>query len=85
MWCEETWISYFAGAALWVSDNITSKAVDELSDVLRKEKITVLHAVPSLLAVIEDSLPSLRLVNAGGEACTPQVLAKWAKEGRRFF
>jgi non-ribosomal peptide synthetase-like protein len=85
MWCEETWISYFAGATLWVADNTTSKAIDELSDTLRKENITILHAVPSLLAVMENSLPSLRLVNAGGEACTPQVLAKWAKEGMQFF
>ncbi|MCR8559774.1 amino acid adenylation domain-containing protein [Mucilaginibacter sp. BJC16-A38] len=85
MWCEETWISYFAGATLWVADNTTSKAIDELSDTLRRENITILHAVPSLLAVMEDSLPGLRLVNAGGEACTPQVLAKWSKEGMRFF
>jgi non-ribosomal peptide synthetase-like protein len=85
MWCEETWISYFAGATLWVADNTTSKAIDELSDTLNKENITILHAVPSLLAVMEDSIPSLRLVNAGGEACTPQVLAKWSKPGMKFF
>ena len=85
MWCEETWISYFAGATLWVADNTTSKAIDELTDTLKRENITVLHAVPSLLAVMEDDIPSLRLVNAGGEACTTQVLAKWAKEGIQFF
>ncbi|GAC1309322.1 MAG: non-ribosomal peptide synthetase [Mucilaginibacter sp.] len=85
MWCEETWISYFAGATLWVADNTTSKAIDELADTLRKENITILHAVPSLLAVMDDDIPSLRLVNAGGEACTPRVLAKWAKPGIRFF
>ena len=85
MWCEETWISYFAGATLWVADNTTSKAIDELSDTLKRENITILHAVPSLLAVMEDSIPSLRLVNAGGEACTPQVLAKWAKNEIKFY
>lgn len=85
MWCEETWISYFAGATLWVADNTTSKAIDELSATLKKEQITILHAVPSLLAVMDDNLPSLRLVNAGGEACTPQVLTKWAKDGIEFF
>jgi non-ribosomal peptide synthetase-like protein len=85
MWCEETWISYFAGATLWVADNTTSKAIDELSDTLKKENITILHAVPSLLAVMEDTIPSLRLVNAGGEACTPQVLAKWARDGIKFY
>lgn len=85
MWCEETWISYFAGATLWVADNTTSKAIDELGGTLKQEQITVLHAVPSLLAVMEDTIPSLRIVNAGGEACTPQVLAKWAKHGINFY
>jgi non-ribosomal peptide synthetase-like protein len=85
MWCEETWVSYFAGATIWVADNTTSKAIDELGDVLLKQQITILHAVPSLLAVMEDNNPELRVVNAGGEACTPQVLARWAKPTRRFF
>jgi amino acid adenylation domain-containing protein len=85
MWCEETWISYFAGATLWVADNTTSKAIDELGDTLKRENITILHAVPSLLAVMENDIPTLRLVNAGGEACTAQVLAKWSKPGMQFF
>ena len=85
MWCEETWISYFAGATIWVADNTTSKAIDELGETLKKEAITILHAVPSLLAVMDDTIPSLRLVNAGGEACTPQVLAKWARPGIQFY
>jgi non-ribosomal peptide synthetase-like protein len=85
MWCEETWVSYFAGATIWVADNTTSKAIDELGQLLKQQQITVLHAVPSLLAVIDDDNPQIRLVNAGGEACTPQVVAKWAKPGRLFF
>ncbi len=85
MWCEETWISYLVGATLYVADAITAKSIDELDQVLRKHSITVLHAVPSLLAVMEDDIPSLRLINAGGEACTPQVVDRWAKEGRTFY
>jgi non-ribosomal peptide synthetase-like protein len=85
MWCEETWVGYLAGATLWVADDTTAKAIDELSDVFNKQKITVFHAVPSLLAVMDDNIPTLRLVNAGGEACTPQVVNKWAIKGRQFF
>jgi non-ribosomal peptide synthetase-like protein len=85
MWCEETWLSYLVGATMWVADNTTSKSVDELSSVLQKENITILHAVPSLLAVMNDTVPSVRLINAGGEACTPQVLAKWASDGIEFY
>lgn len=85
MWCEETWISYFAGATLWVADATTSKAIDELGAVLTKQQITVLHAVPSLLAIIDEDVASIRLVNAGGEACTTQVVNKWSKHGRAFY
>lgn len=85
MWCEETWLSYFAGATLWVADATTAKAIDELGDVLRRENITILHAVPSLLAIMDDNIPSLRLINAGGEACTPQVLSRWAIPPRHFY
>jgi non-ribosomal peptide synthetase-like protein len=85
MWCEETWISYLAGATLYVADAASAKAIDEVSTVLIKHGITILHAVPSLLAIMDDDIPTLRLINAGGEACTPQVLAKWAKDGRVFY
>lgn len=85
MWCEETWVSYLVGASLWVADATTAKSIDELDVVLRDNKITILHAVPSLLAVMEDNIPSLRLINAGGEACTPQVLARWSTPQRIFY
>lgn len=85
MWCEETWISYSVGATLFIADAATAKSVDELGAVLNNWKITVLHAVPSLLAVMEDDVPTLRMINAGGEACTPQVLNRWATAERSFF
>ncbi|MBF0491472.1 MAG: amino acid adenylation domain-containing protein [Deltaproteobacteria bacterium] len=85
MWCEETWISYLVGATLFVADAEMAKSIDELSEVLSNNNITVLHAVPSLLAVIDEHIPSLRLVNAGGEACTASVLARWGKPPLQFF
>lgn len=85
MWCEEAWIAYLVGATQWVADAATAKSIDELADVLRKNSITVLHAVPSLLAVMDDDIPSVRLVNAGGEACTTQVLARWSAPPRKFY
>lgn len=84
MWCEEVWISLFSGATVWIADAFTVKAIDELSDVLTKNKITILHAVPSILAII-DEVPSIRLINTGGEACTKQVQEKWAKPYRTFI
>lgn len=85
MWCEETFISYLVGATLFVADAPTAKSVDELAPILRDWQITVLHAVPSLLAVMEDEMPKIRLINAGGEACTRQVLDRWSTPGRTFY
>lgn len=85
MWCEETWISYLAGATLIIADATEAKAIDELPDLLKKNNVTVLHAVPSLLAVMDEHIPSIRLINAGGEACTAAVLKKWSKPGLIFF
>lgn len=85
MWCEESWIGYFVGATIYVADATTAKAIDELSDFLIHQSITVLHAVPSLLAVMEGDVPSLRLINAGGEACPPKVVEKWANAHCQFF
>lgn len=85
MWCEETWISLSAGATLWVADATTAKSIDELSTILNQQKITILHAVPSLLAVMDDDIPTLRLINAGGEACTQAVLNRWSKPGQNIF
>ena len=85
MWCEETWISYFAGATMWVADSATAKSIDELDEVLRENKITVLHTVPSLLGVMNEDVPLLRIVNAGGEACSPLVVSRWAIPSRKFY
>ncbi len=84
MWCEEVWVSLFAGATVWIADAITVKALDELSAVLTRNNITVLHAVPSVLALM-DEVPAIRLVNSGGEACTKPVLQKWGTAERQFI
>ena len=85
MWCEEVWISYLVGATLWVADATTTKSIDVLDEVLRRQHSTVLHTVPSLLAVMNDDVPLVRLVNAGGEACTAQVVSRWSVPSRQFF
>ncbi|UCJ04767.1 amino acid adenylation domain-containing protein [Chitinophaga pendula] len=85
MWCEETWISLSAGATLWVADAISAKSIDEISDILRRQRVTILHAVPSLLAIMDDNIPTLRIINAGGEACTTAVLNRWSKPGQNIF
>ena len=85
MWFEENWISLFAGAEICIADASTAKSLDTLHHFLNKNKVTVLHAVPSLLALLDTNIPTLRLINSGGEACKPNVLKKWGRLPLQFF
>ena len=82
---EEIWISYLAGASLWLPPAALSSDPERLPAALREQGITVLHAVPTLLALFADDVPSLRLINLGGEACPASLVERWARPGRQLF
>jgi non-ribosomal peptide synthetase-like protein len=79
---EEIWISFLVGACVWVAPPELVTDPDAIAEALEREQITVLHAVPTLLALIEPLPRHLRLLNIGGEAC-PEALAQ-RLSGRPF-
>jgi non-ribosomal peptide synthetase-like protein len=82
---EEIWISYLVGATLWIAPPTLVGDVDLLAETLHREYLTVLHAVPTLMGLLNDPLPHVRLINLGGEAC-PDVLAqRFVRPGRTVF
>ncbi|WP_210493262.1 Pls/PosA family non-ribosomal peptide synthetase [Microvirga antarctica] len=82
---EEIWIPYLAGASLWVAGKDLLSDTDMLAAAMREAGITVIDTVPTLLGMLGDDVPSLRLVILGGEACPPALVNKFAKPGRRLF
>jgi non-ribosomal peptide synthetase-like protein len=82
---EEMWCAFFAGAELLVGSEALAKAGPDLGATLAREGVTVWAPVPSLLAVMEEDIPSVRLINAGGEACPSELVRRWAKPGRRML
>ena len=81
---EEMWTSLLVGAKLVQADENTARDPHEIHSLLRQHKVTVLHAVPSLAALIEPDIPSLRLLNLGGEASTSAIVEHWARDGLRI-
>ena len=82
---EEIWIAYLVGASLWVAPPELVADPEEIAKALESNHITVLHAVPTLVALIEPLPEHLRLLNIGGEAC-PEALALRLSGGtRRVF
>ena len=72
------------GAALHLISKETILSENGLNDVLRKQKISTIIFPPSVLAVLDHrNLPDLKVVGSAGEACTPDIVSRWAP-GRTF-
>lgn len=82
---EEIWISYLVGATLWLAHKELAIDPEALPQALIEQKITVLHAVPTLLALFQQEIPNLRLINLGGEACPESLVTRWKTDQRQLF
>ncbi len=81
---EEIWISYLVGATLWIAPKEIAGDPEALPRALIENDVTVLHAVPTLLALFTQDVPNLRIVNLGGEMCPQALVERWAP-GRQMF
>lgn len=82
---EEIWISYLVGATLWLGPKETAGDPEALPRLLLENGVTVLHAVPTLLALFAEDVPSLRIINLGGEMCPETVVERFSRPGRQMF
>eukprot|EP01030_Chromulinospumella_sphaerica_P016178 gene16178-15989_t len=82
---EEIWIAYLVGATLWLGAKDISGDPETLPRMLAEQQVTVLHAVPTLLALFNQEVPSLRLINLGGEMCPEALVERWSRPGRQMF
>ncbi|WP_454774276.1 Pls/PosA family non-ribosomal peptide synthetase [Janthinobacterium tructae] len=82
---EEIWIAYLVGATLWLGPKEISGDPEALPRALAANHVTVLHAVPTLLALFAEEVPSLRLINLGGEMCPESLVERWSRQGRAMF
>ncbi len=82
---EEIWISYLVGATLWLGPKEAAGDPEALPRLLDENGVTVLHAVPTLLALFAEDVPGLRIINLGGEMCPETVVERFSRPGRQMF
>src|SRR5262249_29247963 len=82
---EEIWISYLVGATVWIAPKEFATDPTALPRAVAAHGLTVLHAVPTLLALFAEDVPGLRLINVGGETCPEALVARWERPGRQIF
>ncbi len=81
----ETVMALRNGATLVLAPQETLASGPELLRLLKEQRITTVTLPPSLLVILDpDDLPDLHTVIAAGEACTNEIVRKWAP-GRNFF
>jgi len=82
---EEIFLPYLVGARLWIATQEILQDTENLAARMNEAGITVLDTVPTLLALLPEDVPSLRVVILGGEACPPALAGKWCRPGRQLF
>ena len=82
---EEIWMAFSNGAALLVGSKHTPKFGNELARYLTRAGVTYLSTVPTLLSTMTEDVPCLRQLVVSGEACPPELVARWARPGRRML
>lgn len=81
---EEIWLPLLVGAALRICPADVLADPDRLVALIRNSGVTAMDVVPTLLGLIEDDLPDVRLIIVGGEVCPEAVVNRFATGGRRL-
>jgi non-ribosomal peptide synthetase-like protein len=81
---EEIWLAFASGATLVVGTAEMVQAGPALSRTLAEVGVTVLSCVPTLLSMLDQDIPTVRLLILGGETCSQELVCRWWKPGRRM-
>lgn len=58
---------------------------DRFSSILQGLDITFLSCAPTLLSMVKDDIPNLKMLIFGGEVCSRDIANRWCKEGRMVY
>ncbi|MEV0340838.1 amino acid adenylation domain-containing protein [Nocardia sp. NPDC050713] len=75
---EELLVAFAVGASIAVVPP-AAYAGEDLAEVLRAHRVTHLNVTPAVVGSLDpETLPDLRTVVVGGDACPPELVARWA-------
>ncbi|MDO5697558.1 MAG: amino acid adenylation domain-containing protein [Dermatophilus congolensis] len=81
---EEVWPTWAVGATLIAGPNDGRRVGEGLTEFLEDHNITVLYCVPTVLSTVDRTIPSIRALMVGGEACPSELVERWSP-GRRML
>jgi non-ribosomal peptide synthetase-like protein len=82
---EEIWVPFAVGATLVVGTFDIMRSGDQFAALLRQLKITFLSCAPTLLSMVKEDIPDLKILIFGGEVCSSELAHRWCKPGRVVY
>ncbi|MGB7449864.1 MAG: Pls/PosA family non-ribosomal peptide synthetase [Ornithinimicrobium sp.] len=82
---EEIWPTWAVGATLVAGPTDGRRVGPGLAQFLEESAVTMIYCVPTVLATLDRTIPSIRTVNVGGEACPAELVTRWGQSGRRIL
>lgn len=84
--CEEMWLAWAHGATLVPAPRSLVRSGMDLGPWLVANRVTIVSTVPTLVAMWpDDALAQVRLLIVGGEACPPELGARFHTQGREVW
>lgn len=82
---EEIWAAFAQGGTLVVAPDDISRSPADAAEFITANGLTYFSTVPTFLSMMDAELPTVRLLVLGGEVCSPELVARWVKNGRRLL
>ncbi|MBB3186278.1 Pls/PosA family non-ribosomal peptide synthetase [Microbacter margulisiae] len=82
---EEIWVTFAAGATLVVGTFEIMRSGDRFASILNDLNITFLSCAPTLLSMVHEDIPNLKILIFGGEVCSTDIAHRWCKPGRLVY
>ncbi|MDP4239752.1 MAG: amino acid adenylation domain-containing protein [Bacteroidota bacterium] len=82
---EEIWVPLSAGATLVIGTFEIMRSGDRFSSILKELHISFLSCTPTLLSMVKEDIPGLKILIFGGEVCTSDTANRWCQPGRLVY
>jgi non-ribosomal peptide synthetase-like protein len=82
---EEIWVTFAAGATLVVGTFEIMRSGDRFSSIVNQLNIQFLSCAPTLLSMVKEDIPCLKILIFGGEVCSADMAQRWCKSGRLVY
>ncbi|NLE02849.1 MAG: non-ribosomal peptide synthetase, partial [Fibrobacter sp.] len=82
---EEMWLAWYSGAVLIAATKAEALSGPDLTDFLKREKITVFSTVPTQISMMQNPVDTVRILILGGEECFQKAIEPWLDGSRQVF